>query len=134
MAPSWFCGVAVPPCCCVGKRNIMSLNKLNVNSFFAAYAAAGKTAKDDDVRIVTSHGTVQCRAINNDNSWFIVIKNDETGKRIEVGCTKNSDTVNTACTNWEVKELELMVEKTFGDKTYPKGHRSFKAYPVLADE
>ena len=108
-----------------------------MKSFIARYKEAGKSLLDSSFRVAASYGTVSTRAqySERNQSWFILIKDEETGEAAPVGCSKNPAAVQSACSIWEVKELEQLAEWTSPSGTVvPVGHRSFKAYPVLADE
>ena len=108
-----------------------------MKSFIARYKEAGKNLLDSSFRIAASYGTIATRAqfSEKNNNWFILVKDEETGEVAPVGCSKNPDAIQSACSLWEIKELEQLTEWTSPSGTVvPVGHRSFKAYPVLAEE
>ena len=111
--------------------------QLNVKNFIARFKEAGKNLLDSSFRVVASFGTIATRAqySEKNQSWFILVKDEETGEVAPVGCSKNPAAIQSACSLWEVKELEQLTEWTSPNGTViPVGHRSFKAFPVLAEE
>ena len=131
-APSPPGGVSVPPCCYVGKTNIMA--RMNIAQFFARFEEAGKKFMAQSYEVVASFGTVSTKAqfSSKTGGWFILVK-DQNGKTAPVGCSNCSQTLLESCSLWEVKELVLLEEFAIDGKTMPKGHVSFKAYPVVEE-
>ena len=108
-----------------------------MKSFIARYKEAGKNLLDSSFRIAASYGTIATRAQFGEQTqgWFILVKDEDTGEVAPVWCSKNPAAIQSACSLWEIKELEQLTAWTSPNgKVVPAGHRSFKAYPVLAEE
>ena len=122
-------------------RAVAGINKyvmaqLNTKRFIARFKEAGKNLLDSSFRVVESFGTISTRAKFGEQTqgWFILVKDEETGEVAPVWCAKNPSSIQSACSLWEIKELEQLTSWTSPNGTVvPAGHRSFKAYPVIEE-